>query len=149
MNTVKAIVLGTAAKLKWLAPLAARLALGYVFVTTGWGKLHHLEQVTQFFQSLGIPAANIQAPFVAAVELVCGAMVLIGLFARIASVPLIGTMVVAIITAKMGDVKDLSDFLQLPEFLMILLFGYLFTFGSGAVSADQFICKDCAGTCSR
>ncbi|MBA3540929.1 MAG: formate dehydrogenase accessory sulfurtransferase FdhD, partial [Deltaproteobacteria bacterium] len=42
------------------------------FATTGWGKLGNLEAVTRYFDSLGIPAANVQAPMVAALELVRG-----------------------------------------------------------------------------
>lgn len=149
MNNFKALVLGTASKLSWLPPLAARLAVGYVFVITGWGKLHHLEQVTQFFRSLGIPAAELQAPFVATVELVGGALVMLGLFTRLAVIPLIGTMVVAILTAKMGDVHDMLDFAKLIEFVYIIIFAWLFTAGPGAVSLDRFICKDCAGVCKK
>lgn len=146
IEKIKSIVLGTAAKLRWLAPLLARIVIGAVFIQTGWLKLHHLGEVTEFFRSLGIPAARIQAPFVAGVELVCGMLVLLGVFTRLSAIPLIGTMVVAILTAKMKALTGPLDLLGIQEFDYIVMLTGLFIFGPGAVSVDQFICKRCAGT---
>lgn len=146
MEKIRTFVLGIARCASPFAMLLARVSTGYIFVETGWGKLHNLERITEFFTQLGIPFANIQAPFVASVELVAGAMILVGLFARAASVPLIGTMVVAIITAKKGDIAGFSDLFMLPEFLLILVFLWIFTSGAGRFSLDQLICKRCAGT---
>lgn len=146
MEKIRNLVLGIAGTLSPFAPLLARVTAGWIFVETGWGKLHNLERITQFFTQLGIPFANIQAPFVASVELVCGAMVLVGLFARVASIPLIGVMIVAIITAKRADIAGLSDLFMLPDFLLIVIFFWLFCAGSGRFSLDQLICKRCAGT---
>src|SRR5262245_54364779 len=84
----------------WLPPLLARVALGVTFVMTGWGKLHSLDSVEQFFAGLGIPAPGFQAALVATVELVGGALILVGLGTRLAAVPLAGVMAVAIATAK-------------------------------------------------
>src|SRR5262245_13249973 len=108
MCKLRAIILPYIEKFDWLPGLLAGISIGFIFVQSGWGKLHHLEKVVQFFTSLGIPAARIQAPFVAGVELVGGTLVLTGLFTRIASAPLIGTMVVAILTAKRGDIHGLG-----------------------------------------
>ena len=47
--------------LQWSGPLLVRLTVGLVFVMTGWGKLHSLDNVTEFFQSLGIPAPGFHA----------------------------------------------------------------------------------------
>ena len=146
IETVKNIVLGTAAKLRWLAPLLARLIIGAVFIQTGWLKLHNLGEVAEFFRSLGIPAAQIQAPFVAGVEFVCGILVLFGVFTRLATLPLIATMIVAILTAKVRTFTGPLDLFGIQEFDYIVLLLTLFVFGAGPVSADQFICKRCAGT---
>lgn len=149
MQKFKAFILGTASKLSWAPPLLVRLALGTVFATSGWGKLHNLEKVTQFFAELGIPAANLQAPFVAGVEFVGGILLLAGLMTRLTAIPLMATMVVAIVTAKMSEVGGIVDFLSLVEFLYFAALFWLFTAGPGAVSADRFICKDCAGVCNK
>lgn len=124
-----------------LPGLASRFTIGYIFVQSGWGKWHHLDKVTAFFASLHIPAPQLQAPFVASVELICGALVLIGLFTRLAAIPLIGTMGVAILTAKMKDVADLGDFFSLSEYLFIVLLLWLIIKGPGAASVDYFWCK--------
>jgi putative oxidoreductase len=83
----------------WVAPLAARLVVGVVFAGTGWTKLTHLLQITQNFRGLGIPAPEILTPFVSGVEFFGGLMLLFGLLTRLASVPLIVVMIVAIVTA--------------------------------------------------
>ena len=127
------------ARLRWLAPLLARVAVGYVFLMTGWGKLHALDQITGYFASLGIPYPEIQAPFVATVELVCGAMVLVGLFTRVAALPLIGTMVVATATAQWPNVSNLAGFLGLVEVLYVVLFAWLAIDGPGPVSLDAIV----------
>jgi len=48
---------------RWLSPTLARLTVGLVFFQSGWGKLHDLEKVTDFFTQLGLPAAAFQARF--------------------------------------------------------------------------------------
>lgn len=146
MEKFKALVLTAAAKLQFLAPILARLVIGTVFVQTGWGKLHNLDQIVNFFRELGIPAPELQAPFVSGVELVCGAMILAGLMTRLAALPLIGTMVVAILTAKLKDFTGPLDVFGTQEFDYIVLLLVLFVYGAGKFSIDQLICKRCAGT---
>jgi putative oxidoreductase len=143
MHKIRETILAYLEKEDWLPGLVSRLTIAGIFIQTGWGKLHHLDKVTQFFASLGIPAPQIQAPFVAAVEFGCGTLILLGLFTRIAAIPLIGTMVVAILTAKMKNVSDLSDFLSLSEYLFIVLLLWLIVKGAGTLSADYFLAKRC------
>ena len=52
----------------WAGPLIMRLVVGYTFMLAGWGKLTHLEQVTENFAGWGIPFPNILTPFVSGVE---------------------------------------------------------------------------------
>lgn len=128
-------------KLNWLPPLLTRIVLGVVFIESGWGKLHDIEKVVAYFTELGIPFPGAQAHFVAATELVAGVMVLTGLMARLASIPLIAIMTVAIITAKAADISTFSDIFGFSEFLYILLLGWLVITGPGFVSLDQFVTK--------
>ena len=128
-----------AARLGWLAPLLARVAVGYVFLMTGWGKLHALDQIIGYFRTLGIPYPELQAPFVATVELVCGAMILVGLFTRVAALPLIGTMVVATATAQWPNVSNLAGFLGLVEVLYVAFFVWLAIEGAGPISLDSIV----------
>lgn len=142
MNSLKKFLRSLAAKLDWLPGLVSRLTLGFIFIQSGWGKITHLDRVVDFFMSLGIPAAHLQAPFVAGVELVCGILVLIGLFTRIAAIPLMGTMVVAILTAKLPGVKEFADFLSLSEYLFLVLLVWLAIKGGGCLSVDHLLCKE-------
>jgi len=125
--------------LQWLPPLVARVAVGWTFLQTGWGKLHDLDAVIGFFRDLGIPAPELQAPFVASVELVCGTLFLVGLFSRIAALPLIGTMVVAIATALWKDVDSAGALFGLSEFLYIVIFAWIASYGPGAVALDPLV----------
>ena len=123
------------------AQVITRAVIGIVFVGSGWGKFQNLDQIVSFFTSLGIPAPALQAPFVAATELGCGLLVLLGLATRLASIPLIGTMIVAIATAKWADVETLKDFLDLSEFLYIVLMIWLVAAGGGCFSLDSVMRK--------
>jgi putative oxidoreductase len=123
----------------WLPPLLARIAVGWTFVQTGWGKLHDLASVVDFFRELGIPYPELQAPFVASVELVCGSLFLVGLFSRVAALPLIGTMVVAIATAQWENVASAGDLFGLSELLYIVIFAWIATAGPGPVALDSIV----------
>jgi putative oxidoreductase len=70
-------------------------------------------------------------------ELVCGALILVGLLTRLAAIPLIFVMLVAIVTAKRGDIGGLSDLLGFVEALYIVLLAWLATAGPGPISLDR------------
>jgi len=123
-------------RFSWLPPTAARVVLGFVFVHSGWGKLHHLADVVQFFRDLGIPAPELQAPFVATTELVCGALVLAGLATRLAALPLAAVMSVALATALAPRIEGFADLFGLAEFLYLVLLATLVMEGAGPLSLD-------------
>src|SRR5207248_1715352 len=108
---------------------------------TGWGKLHHLPDIIEFFRSLGIPAPELQAPFVAGLELVGGSLLLLGLFSRLLAAPLIGTMVVAIATAKKDDIESLTDVLGFIEWHYLVFFAVIVLCGPGRLSLDHLLAK--------
>ena len=141
LHSFRAFVLKTANALSWVPQTAARLALGWIFVQSGWGKLHNLENVIGYFDTLGIPAPHLQAPFVAGVEFVGGLLILGGLFTRFVSVPLAITMVVALLTAKREDIAAAGDLYGAVEFLYLLGFGYLAAFGAGLLSLDEILVR--------
>ena len=130
---------GATRALAALVPAGTRLCLGFVFVQSGWGKLHNLPNVVDYFASLGIPAPQVQAPFVASVELLGGALLLAGLLTRVVSIPLAATMVVALVTAKRADVHGLGDLFGTIEFLYLVALGQLAAFGPGPASLDRFL----------
>lgn len=128
-------------RLRWLPPIVSRLTIGLVFVQTGWGKFHNIQKVVGFFTELGIPAPELQARLAATAELVCGALILIGLFTRVATLPLIVTMTVAILTAKRGDIHELTDLLGMEEYLIIVVLLWLGAYGPGALSLDALLAR--------
>jgi len=141
MRTVHERIVSVSRRLTWLPPFLARVSVGLVFVTTGWGKLQNLDQVIEFFRSLGIPAPEYQAPFVAATELSCGLLLVLGLATRIAAVPLVVTMVVAIRTALWTELEGVIDLFGREEYLFIILLAWLVIAGAGAVSLDAIIAR--------
>jgi putative oxidoreductase len=78
-----------------------RLLVGWVFLVEGILKFLWPDELgTGRFLSIGIPAPQIMAPFVGVVEIVCGAMILLGLFTRFASIALLIDITVAILSTK-------------------------------------------------
>jgi putative oxidoreductase len=125
----------------WAGPLIMRLIVGYTFMLAGWGKLTHLEQVTENFAGWGIPFPNILTPFVSGVECFGGAMLIVGLFTRIPAAMLAVVMVVAIGVAKWGDVDSLETLIGFEEATYFGAFTWLAIAGPGAASLDRLLLK--------
>ena len=53
------------------------------------------------FAKIGIPFPEIMGPFVGVVETVCGLLIILGLFTRLAAVPLIVIMIVALVSTNL------------------------------------------------
>lgn len=134
-------ILRVASALRWLPPTVARLTLGWIFLQSGWGKLNNLPRVIAFFTQLGIPAPRFQAPLAGGTELLCGVLMLLGLCTRLASLPLIGTMLVAIVTAKRAELHELSDLFGFAEYLYIVLCLWLGAYGAGPLSFDAIFAR--------
>lgn len=141
IQKTRTLIHTAADRLRWLPPTVARITLGWIFLQSGWGKLHNIQKVIDFFASLGIPAPEIQARLSATMELVCGALLLMGLLTRLASLPLIAIMAVAILTARRGDINGLSDLFGIEEYLNIALLLWLGAYGAGPISLDRVFAK--------
>jgi putative oxidoreductase len=141
VSRLRRLILRVSTGLRWLPSTVARLTLGWVFVESGWGKLNNLPKVVAFFTDLGIPAPQFQAPLAAGTEFVCGALMLLGLCTRLASLPLIGTMIVAIGTARASELTGPSELFGFIEYLYIVLCLYLGAYGAGPVSLDRVFAK--------
>lgn len=124
-------------RLDWLGPLVARITLGVLFVSTGWGKVHSLPKVIAYFTELGIPFPGIQAPMVSFIELIGGALLVVGLASRFTALPLMGSMVVAIATAQRENVHGLPDLFGLVEWTYFALLLWVALAGPGKVSLDH------------
>jgi putative oxidoreductase len=83
------------------ATLLIRLLVGGVFLSEGIQKFLLADaQGAGRFAKIGIPAPNIVGPFVGCVEILCGALLLVGLLTRLAAIPLIIDISVAIVSTK-------------------------------------------------
>ena len=116
-----------------------RIIVGYTFMLAGWGKLTNLPQVIPNFIDWGIPFPYILTPFVAGVECFGGAMLILGLFTRIPAVMLAVVMVVAVKSAKWGDVDSLETLLGFEEATYFAAFMWLAIAGPGTASLDRLL----------
>jgi putative oxidoreductase len=139
LDALRTRALAVLDRVTWVGSLALRLSLGAVFIGTGWGKLQNLEGVTSFFTELGIPFPAAQAAMVAGVELVGGTLILLGLFTRFAALPLMATMLVAILTAKRPEISSIRSLLAFEEFTYLAGFLWLFVAGAGKASLDALL----------
>jgi putative oxidoreductase len=128
-----------AAHFAWAGPLIMRIIVGYTFMLTGWGKLTNLAQVTENFVGWGIPLPNILTPFVSGVECFGGIMLILGLFTRIPAAMLAVVMIVAIRSAKWGDIDSLETLLGFEEATYFAAFMWLAIAGPGAASLDRLL----------
>ena len=117
-------------KFGWISSLVMRLAVGWVFLQAGWGKLHNLDRVTGFFTQLGIAMPGFMAPFVATTEFVCGLALIIGLWSRVAAIPLAITMIVALSTAHKESLQFDKIFGEAVFLYLVILIGIM-GIGSG------------------
>ncbi|HXZ59359.1 MAG TPA: DoxX family protein [Steroidobacteraceae bacterium] len=130
---------GVARHLGWLAPLFARITVGWVFLWSGWGKLNNLQQVAENFVGWGIPFPQLLTPFVSGIEFFGGLFLLAGLLSRISAGALGVTMIVAIRSAKWADVDSLETLLGFDEFEYLALFLWIAIAGPGPLSLDRWL----------
>ena len=138
--------------------ILVRLLVGLVvFFPEGMQKLMFPEILgAGRFANIGIPFADAMGPFVGIVEIACGALIIAGLLTRLAAIPLIVIMIVAIISTKIPMLLG-HDFwiFHLPklsrygfwsmahearaDLTMLLGCTYLLIEGAGAWSVDAWL----------
>jgi len=81
--------------------LLIRILVGGVFLAEGVQKFLYPNEVgAGRFAKIGIPNPDLMGPFVGVVEILCGSLILVGLLTRLAAIPLIINMMVAILSTK-------------------------------------------------
>ncbi len=125
--------------------LLIRLDWGYQFAQTGWGKLHRLPQVTEFFASLGLPMPAQTALFVGLVEFVGGILLALGLGSRAVAAVLFVNMSVAYVTADHDAVavffSDPGKFASADPFTFWFVALIVLVFGPGWFAGDTWLKK--------
>ena len=125
-------------KLKPLALLLLRLALGIIFIFHGYPKLFtHTRETMQMFEHMGFPGyfAYVAGTF----EFFGGIMLILGLFTRIAGLLLAGEMAIALwrVHLPQGPITMVKNY-EFPLTLAVAAFT-LATVGAGLISLDQAI----------
>jgi uncharacterized membrane protein YphA (DoxX/SURF4 family) len=84
------------------AVVLVRIGVGWIFLSEGIQKFLYPEALgAGRMAKIGIPWPEVMGPFVGSVEILCGALVLLGLLTRLAAAPLTLTMLVALVSTKL------------------------------------------------
>ena len=123
------------------AILAIRLLVGAVFFMEGIKKFIFPEQWgAGRFTRIGIPAPHVMGPFVGTFEIVCGLLVILGLWTRLAAVPLLCVISTAIVTTKFPVLFKLGfwsmEDVARTDYSMLMGLIFLLLAGSGSLSLD-------------
>lgn len=146
-HTIQSVLVSLRAA-EWLPVTAARVLTGAFFCISGGTKLFVPAQFGEMQQTMiqsGIPFPRASALFVSLVEFACGGALAVGLFTPVCAVMLMGDMIVAIFTNRIGSIHAsgflawLDDFLYLPEVLYVLILFWLLCSGPGRYSVDRLM----------
>ncbi len=123
--------------------LLVRLYWGWQLAQSGWGKLHHLSGVAEYFGTLGLPMPAQMAVFIACVEFFGGIFLALGLGSRITGLVLTVNMIMAYV---IGDHEALFSFISDPDkfvaaapFVFLVVSLIVLIFGAGKFSVDAAI----------
>jgi len=123
--------------------LAVRLYWGWQLMQSGWGKLHNLAGVTEFFTSLGLPAPHLTAIAISNLELFGGALLALGLGSRLIGLVLTGNMFMAYVTADrealLSIFSDPGKFYNADPFTFLMASLLVLVFGAGYFSVDRIL----------
>jgi putative oxidoreductase len=123
--------------------LVVRLYWGWQLSQNGWGKLHNLSHVTEFFASLGLPAPGFTATFVASFEFVGGILLAIGLLSRIAALGIVIDMFMAYWMADRASLfaffSDPGKFSNADPFIFFFVGLIILIIGPGKLSLDTLL----------
>ncbi len=119
-----------------------RILVGSVFLSEGIQKFLYTDALgAGRFTTIGIPLPQFSAPFVGFVEILCGLLILAGLFTRLAAIPLLVDILVAISTTKIPMLINQGFWKMAHEarvdWSMLLGLAFLLLSGPGRYSLDN------------
>lgn len=125
--------------------LLVRLYWGWQFAQSGWGRLHHLDNATTFFASLGLPAPHATVIAISLLEFIGGILLILGLGSRAIGVLLAGDMIGAYALADREALRSiLSDpgkFYTADPYTFLFASLLILIFGPGKYSIDYWLWK--------
>lgn len=121
--------------------VVVRLMVGWVFMSEGIQKfLFPAALGVGRFEKIGIPSPHFFAPFVGVVEIVCGFLLIAGLLTRLAAIPLLIDISVAIATTKIPMLLRSGFWAAMHEartdYCMVMGLLFLIAVGGGGLSVD-------------
>ena len=124
-----------------------RLMVGVVFLSEGIQKFLFSDKLgAGRFVKIGLPSPDFFGPFVGTFEIACGCLVLVGLLTRLAAIPLITIMLVAIASTKAKVLANDGFWGMMHEsrtdWAMLLGSIFLLVKGGGRWSADNQLVKN-------
>ena len=127
--------------LKDLPLLLMRIVLAIGFYGPAMMKLKNFNNIVEWFGSIGIPMPTLNAYLATGTETLGFVLLFLGLGTRIIAIPLIITMIVAIVTVHLGHGFEAgNNGFEIPLYYMIMLFT-LMVYGSGKFSVDHLLSK--------
>lgn len=128
-------------KIEFLPLLLIRFILAYGFYNPAKMKWNDINAIGEWFGSIGVPAPYLNAYLAASTEALGVLLLILGLGTRLISIPLMVTMVVAIVTVHLENGFEAGqNGFEIPLYYLIMLFT-LFVFGPGKASLDEWIEK--------
>jgi putative oxidoreductase len=125
--------------------LLVRLYWGWQLTQSGWGKLHNLSNVTDFFTSLGLPIPAQTALAISCLEFFGGIFLAVGLLSRLTSLALTINMIVAYITADrealFSIISDPDKFYAAAPYTFLIASLIILLFGPGKIALDTLLKK--------
>jgi putative oxidoreductase len=125
--------------------LFVRVYWGWQIAQNGWGKLHNLGHVSEFFASLGLPAPAFTATFVASIEFVAGLLLIVGLLSRFMGLILTIDMLMAYITADRAALFSIfsapDKFTAADPYTILFAALIILIFGPGKISLDTLLLR--------
>jgi putative oxidoreductase len=112
---------------------------------SGWGKLHNLDKVTNFFTSLNLPMPAQMAFIISCVELFGGILLVLGLLSRLNALVLTVNMIMAYVTADrealLSFFSDPDKFSSAAPYVFLIASLIILIFGPGQFSLDTYLLR--------
>jgi putative oxidoreductase len=125
--------------------LFVRLYWGWQLTQSGWGKLHNLPRVTEFFTSLGLPMPAQTAVAISCLEFFGGIFLAVGLLSRLTALALTINLIVAYITADREALfsifSDPDKFYAAAPYTFLIASLIILLFGPGKIALDTALKK--------
>jgi putative oxidoreductase len=126
---------------RWLGPLVVRLVFGYFWLETGIAKVQNLASFTQRFMGWGIPFPAFSAALSAWTELLGGLLLMLGLFTRLVTIPMMFNMFIAVTLVVSSNLMGLDDYVEADEVVYTLIFFWFLMAGPGKISLDTLVAR--------